>query len=67
MVKKVWISYITGSVKVCILSKNRSVMGPGVVVLCGVVGFLPIIITHQPSCFVLFCVVGWIVAIFELF
>ena len=25
--------------------------------------FLPIIIPHQPSCFVLFCVVGWIVAI----
>ena len=27
------------------------------------VGFLPIIIPHQPSCFVLFRVVGWIVAI----
>ena len=25
-------------------------------------GFLPIIIPHQPSCFVLFCVVGWVVA-----
>jgi hypothetical protein len=25
--------------------------------------FLPIIIPHQPSCFVLFCFVGWIVAI----
>ena len=40
-------------------------MKPGVVVVwwCGgVVGFLPIIIPHQPSCFVLFWVVGWIVA-----
>jgi hypothetical protein len=34
---------------------------------CGgvVVGFLPIIIPHQPSCFVLFCVVGWVVAIIK--
>ena len=31
----------------------------------GGVGFLPIIIPHQPSCFVLFCVVGWIVATVE--
>jgi hypothetical protein len=48
--------------------------GGGVVVVvwwwCGgggvevvVVAFLPIIIPHHPSCFVLFCVVGWIVAI----
>jgi hypothetical protein len=29
----------------------------------GGVGLLPIIIPHQPSCFVLFCVVGWVVAI----
>ena len=28
-----------------------------------VVGFLPIIIPHQPSRFVLFCVVGWVVVI----
>jgi hypothetical protein len=34
----------------------------GVVVVVVVV-CLPIIIPHQPSCFVLFCVVGWILAI----
>ena len=34
-------------------------------VWCGV-GFLPIIIPHQPSCIVLFCVVGWVVAIQKL-
>ena len=32
----------------------------------GVVGFLPIIIPHQPSCFVLLCVVGWIVAKYKI-
>jgi ABC-type polysaccharide/polyol phosphate export permease len=35
--------------------------GGGVVVV-----FLPIIIPHQQSCFVLFCFVGWIVAIMSL-
>ena len=45
-----------------------NVMGPGVVWWwCGgggvVVFFLPIIIPHQPSCFVLISVVGWVVSI----
>ena len=47
---------------------NVMIPGGGVVVVVwwwwcgGVVVFLPIIIPHQPSCFVLFCVVGWVVA-----
>jgi hypothetical protein len=35
-----------------------------VVVWCGV-GFLPIIIPLQPNCFVLFCFVGWVVAMYQ--